>query len=97
MTSEAALPPIESLIKPDQVHQISAIPAAEKEKYIQGVKAIWDILNSTSPNDPEYFKQHRKLLQVSNFIRDLIKGMKQKIAGTGRPTGKWLRRLESCL
>ena len=90
MASEAPLPPLESLIKPDQVHQIQAIPAVEKEKYTQGVKLIWDNLNSLSPDVPEYVKQHKKLVQVTNHIKDMIRKHKERAAGAGRPPGEWL-------
>ena len=98
MASEAALPPLESLIKPEQVPQIAAI-AAEKDKYVQGVKNIWDNLNTLSPDDPEYVKQHKKLAQVTEFINNLTKKHKERAAaaaaaGSGRPAGEWLKCLE---
>ena len=88
MASEVALPPLETLIKPDQVHQIAAI-AAERDKYAQGVKTIWDSLNTLSPDDPEYVKQHKKLAQVTDYIKNLVKKHRERATGgPGRPPGE---------
>ena len=89
MTSEAALPPLETLIKPEQVHQVVAIAAAEREKYVQGVKKIWDALNTLSPDDPEYIKQYQKLVQATNYMKDMVKKHKERTnGGPGRPAGE---------
>ena len=71
------LPPLENLIKANQIHNIAAIPAEEKDKYYQGVKNLWDKINTHSPEHPEYQNAYKRLAELSVRVKGMINKYKQ--------------------
>lgn len=58
-----------NLIRADQVHRLPHLSDEQKTKYEQGVKQLWDVIESRPQNSPEYQQAYTKLVQVSHNIR----------------------------
>ncbi|KAI9881216.1 MAG: Transcription initiation factor TFIID subunit 12 [Pleopsidium flavum] len=59
-----------SLIRADQVHKLPHLTDEQKAKYEQGIKALWDELQNRQPGSPEYQEAHKKLVGVSQNIKN---------------------------
>ena len=88
------LPPLENLIKANQIQQLAAIPAEEKEKYYQGVKSLWDKINTHPQEHPEYQNAYKRLAEFSVRIKGMINKHKQQMQNQNQshpappPSGK---------
>lgn len=81
MSSQAQppnFPALESLLKPQQIHNISAIAAEEKGRYYQGVKALWEKVHGHPPDHPEYLTAYKKLVDISSRVKTMITKHKQE-------------------
>ena len=74
-----ALPEIKQLIRPDHIRNIPKFPEESKEKYINGVSELWNIIENHSPESEEYRKAHQKLFEVTKSVRMTM----AKVSGHG--------------
>ncbi|MCJ1312162.1 Transcription initiation factor TFIID subunit 12 [Agyrium rufum] len=65
------MPQLSSLIKPDQIDKIAAIPQEKKAEYTKGVRSLWDTIQK-GPNDANYVPAFEKLVTVSNHFKQMI-------------------------
>ena len=78
-------PALESLLKPQQIHNISAIPAEEKGRYFQGVKALWEKVQGHPPDHPEHLSAYKKLVDISSRVKSMITRHKQETSQQALP------------
>ncbi len=58
-----------NIIRADQVHRLPHLGDEQKTKYEQGVKQLWEVIESRPQNSPEYQQAYSKLVSVSQNIR----------------------------
>lgn len=61
-----------SLIKPDQIPKLPNFPEHQKEKYIEGIRKLWETIESASPGSEPYQTAHKKLVEVTLNIKNKI-------------------------
>ena len=61
-----------NLIRADQVHRLPHLNDDQKTKYEQGVKQLWEAIESRPQNSPEYQQAYEKLVQVSQNIKNSL-------------------------
>lgn len=71
------LPPITSLIKAEQIPKLPHFPEHQKEKYIEGIKKLWETIQSTPPGSEPYQTAYKKLIEVTVNIRNKVNKTKQ--------------------
>ena len=89
------LPPITSLVRPEQISKLPNFPEHQKEKYIEGIKKLWDTIENSSTGSEPYQTAYKKLFDVSLNIKNKMNKTRQEAmqAGNGglqsgaRPTG----------
>ena len=91
------LPPITSLIRPEQIPKLVHFPEHQKEKYIDGTRKLWETIDNSPTGSDTYQTAYKKLFDVSLNIKNKInKGRQDAMAlqaGNGaqqsaaRPTG----------
>ena len=64
-----SLPQISSLIKAEQIPKLPYFPEHQKEKYIEGIKKLWDTIESSPPGSEPYQTAYKKLIEVTMNIR----------------------------
>lgn len=72
------LPPLTSLIKPEQVSRLSHFSEASKASYVQGIAKIWETIHGSPPDSPEYQAAYRKLVEVTSTIRNGMRKMQDQ-------------------
>lgn len=84
---QGPLPDLKTLIRPEVIRQMDNPPFPEesKEKYIAGVKELWQKIDNQNPNTEEYQKAHRKLYEVTLNIRQTMQKVRAGQHGN-RPT-----------
>lgn len=82
-TAPQNLPPLNSLIKPEQVTKLPHFPEAQKAKYFGGISKLWETIRNNTPDSQEYQQAYQKLVDVSMSIKSSIQ--KQKEQGGGQP------------
>ena len=63
------LPPLSSLIKPEQVSKLTHFDERSKAGCLQLVSNLWEKIQNRSQDSPEYQQAYRKLFEVSNSIK----------------------------
>ena len=71
------LPPVGSLIKPEQVHKIPNWNDEQRQKYFNGITSLWQTLESHPADSPAYQNAHSKLYSVSNSIKQHMSMVKE--------------------
>lgn len=71
------LPPITSLIRPEQIPKLPHFPEHQKEKYIEGIRKLWETIDTTSPGSEPYQTAYKKLVEVTVNIRNKINRTRQ--------------------
>lgn len=64
-----SIPPISSLIKAEQIPKLPHFPEHQKEKYIEGIKKLWETIETTSAGSEPYQTAYKKLFEVTMNIR----------------------------
>lgn len=64
-----SLPPIASLIRPEQMPKLPHFPENQKEKYIEGIKKLWDTIDTSSTVSEPYQTAYKKLYEVTVNIK----------------------------
>lgn len=68
-----SLPPLTSLIKPEQVSKLTNFDERSKTACYHGVKRLWDTIQNQPPDSNDYQNAHKKLAEVTGNIRNSIK------------------------
>ena len=71
------LPPINTLIKPEQIPKLQHFPENQKEKYIDGIKKLWETIESSSAGSESYQTAYKKLFDVTLNIKAKINKTRQ--------------------
>lgn len=72
-----SLPPITSLIKAEQIPKLPHFPEHQKEKYIEGIKKLWETIESTPTGSEPYQTAYKKLFEVTVNIRNKVNKTRQ--------------------
>lgn len=78
------LPPLNTLIRPEQVRKLPNFPEEQKQKYSQGVTKLWQTIQSNPETSPERQNAYRKLVEVSMSIKNMMK-KQQDASGAPAP------------
>ena len=78
----AGLPPLQSLVRPEQISKLPHLGDDKKPTYIQGVTNLWDLIKSKPPDSSDYQTAYKKLHEVSETLK---KGMRQAQQNAARP------------
>lgn len=79
------MPPLQNLVRPDQIPKLANIPDDKKPSYIQGVTTLWDTIKTKPSDSQEYLSAYKKLHDVSESLK---KAMNQVRAAGSRPNGQ---------
>ena len=71
------LPPITSLIKAEQIPKLLHFPEHQKEKYIEGIRKLWDTIDTTPTGSEPYQTAYKKLIEVTINIRNKVNKTRQ--------------------
>ncbi|KAL9586098.1 MAG: hypothetical protein Q9212_001136 [Teloschistes hypoglaucus] len=63
------LPPIQTLVRAEQIMKLANLPEEKKPAYIQGVSSLWDRLKKSPPDSQEYHEAYRKLHEASESLK----------------------------
>lgn len=69
----SALPPLASLLKPEQVSRVNGLPEGHKASYTQGITKLWEQIQNRPQDSPEYQAAYRKLIEVTTQIRAVMR------------------------
>ncbi|KAL8874052.1 MAG: hypothetical protein Q9174_000557 [Haloplaca sp. 1 TL-2023] len=67
--SPSGLPPIQTLVRPEQIPKLANLPEERKAQYIQGVGSLWDRIKSHPPESQEYQLAYRRLHEASESLK----------------------------
>ncbi|KAL8909276.1 MAG: hypothetical protein Q9207_000286 [Kuettlingeria erythrocarpa] len=81
------LPPLQSLVRPDQIPRLTGISEEKKSTYINGVGLLYDQIKSRPPESPEYYTAYKKLSDVSEQLKRHMNQMKAAQIGS-RPASQ---------
>lgn len=73
-----ALPPLSTLIKPEQVSKLSHFSEASKASYAQGIAKLWDQIQHRPQDSQDYQAAYRRLADVTGQIRNQIKKLHEQ-------------------
>ena len=86
------LPPIGSLIRPEQIPRLALFPEHQKEKYIEGIRKLWETIDTSSAGSEPYQTAHKKLFDVTVNIKTKMQKNRHDVlalqaANGGQQTG----------
>ena len=67
------LPPLSSLVKPEQVSKLTHWEDQMKDTYAKGITGLYQTIQNNPPESTEYRSAYRKLIDVSTNIRNSIR------------------------
>ena len=73
--SVPGLPPLTSLIKPEQISKLTNFTEASKSSYVNGIAKLWEQIHNRPQDSPDYQIAYRRLVEVSAQIRNGMKKM----------------------
>lgn len=71
--TQEPLPPLATLIKPDQVSKLANFSAANKVTYFDGITKLWNSIENQPQESSEYQHAYKKLAEVSRNIRTSLR------------------------
>ena len=81
----SGLPPLQTLVRPEQIPRLANIQEDQKATYIRGVTALWDAIKTKPLESQEYQQAYKKLHEASESLK---KRMSQvRAAQTGSRPG----------
>ncbi|MCJ1282884.1 Transcription initiation factor TFIID subunit 12 [Xylographa opegraphella] len=88
--TQGALPSLEKLIKPNQVHNLPCLSEDLKQKYYNGISSQWRTIQAhqDDTNHHDYVVAHRTLAEVSSRLQKQMQKYKQdngQVAGANVP------------
>ena len=72
-----SLPPITSLIRAEQIPKLMHFPEHQKERYVEGIKKLWETIETASPSSEPYQTAYKKLFDVTCNIKAKINKTRQ--------------------
>ncbi|KAL9603691.1 MAG: hypothetical protein Q9219_001010 [cf. Caloplaca sp. 3 TL-2023] len=63
------LPPLQSLVRPEQIPRLANIQEDKKATYIRGVTSLWDQIKTKPPETSEYQQAYKKLHEASENLK----------------------------
>ncbi|KAL9019029.1 MAG: hypothetical protein Q9185_003680 [Variospora sp. 1 TL-2023] len=63
------LPPLQQLVRPEQIPKLVHIQEEKKATYIQGVSALWELIKNKPSDSPEYQNAYKKLNEFSETLK----------------------------
>lgn len=72
-----SLPPVNTLIKAEQIPKLLHFPENQKDKYIEGIKKLWDTMDNNSSGSEPYQTAYRKLVEVTINIKAKVSKNRQ--------------------
>lgn len=83
------LPPLNSLLKPEQLAKVPNLDETARAKYVTGVTGLWDKIQSYSEESAEHQNARRKLADVtSRMLEHMKKSALQSSANGNRPVSQ---------
>lgn len=83
------LPPLNQLIKPEQISKLTNFNENARAKYVQGVTGLWEKIHSCTEDSVEHQNARRKLAEVTKSIGEHMKrAALQAGANGGRPASQ---------
>ncbi|MDI1485168.1 MAG: Transcription initiation factor TFIID subunit 12 [Ramalina farinacea] len=73
---------LKNLVKPDAIPRLPSQlwPEETKTKYFTGVTSLWNAINTSTPDSPQWMNAFNKLVEVTKQIRSMM------AKNSGRPT-----------
>lgn len=81
------LPPLQHLVRPEQIPKLANIPEEKKATYINGVSALWEQIRNRPSESPEYQNAYKKLNEVSETLKRNMNQMRAAQNGS-RPSSQ---------
>ena len=75
--SSLAPPPVASLIKAEQIPKLLHFPENQKDKYIEGIKKLWETMDTNPTGSEPYQTAYKKLVEVSYNIKAKVNKTRQ--------------------
>lgn len=72
------LPPLTSLIKPEQVSKLGHFSESSKASYAQGIAKLWETIHNRPQDSQDYQAAYRKLVEVTTQIRNGMRKMQDQ-------------------
>lgn len=63
------LPPLQELLRPEQIPRITNIQDDKKTAYIRGVSGLWEQIKNKPSDSPEYQNAYKKLYEASESLK----------------------------
>ncbi|KAL8695229.1 MAG: hypothetical protein Q9218_000267 [Villophora microphyllina] len=76
------LPPIQHLVRPDQIPKLANLAEERKPTYIHGVSALWEKIKNNPPDSQEYHDAYKRLHEASETLK---RNMSQARAAQNAP------------
>ena len=83
---QAALPSLDKLIRPDQLHNVVCLSPERRVQYHEGISALWKTVNDLPENHPDRIVAYQKLADVSNRLRTQMAKWRHENGQGGIPT-----------
>ena len=82
MTQAQRIATLKGLVKPEAIPRLppQILPEETKTKYFTGVTSLWNAINSSPPDSPQWTTAFTKLVEVTKQIRTMM------TKNSGRPT-----------
>ncbi|KAL8703882.1 MAG: hypothetical protein Q9201_002933 [Fulgogasparrea decipioides] len=65
----SGLPPLQTLVRPEQIPNIPNVAEERKAAYIQGVTGLWECIKTNPPESQNYKDAYKKLHDVSESLK----------------------------
>ncbi|MCJ1387968.1 Transcription initiation factor TFIID subunit 12 [Xylographa bjoerkii] len=84
---QTALPPLEKLIKPNQVQNLACLSEEMKSKYYNGITVQWRTIQAHQDDTthPDHVAAHRTLAEVSSRLQKQMQKYRQENGQVGGP------------
>ncbi|KAL8942716.1 MAG: hypothetical protein Q9211_001269 [Gyalolechia sp. 1 TL-2023] len=77
-------PPLQSLVRPEQIPRLANIQEEKKATYIRGVTALWEQIRTKPSESPEYQQAYKKLHDASETLKKYM-SQAQSVQNGPRP------------
>ena len=83
---QTALPPLDKLIKPDQLQKVVCLSPEKRAQYHEGISALWKTVNDLPEHHPDRIIAYKRLAEVSNRLRTQMAKWRHENGQGGIPT-----------
>ncbi|KAL8746396.1 MAG: hypothetical protein Q9190_001570 [Brigantiaea leucoxantha] len=81
------LPPLGTLVKPEQIPKLVSLAEDKKPTFLQGVTKLWEMIRSNPPDSPDYKTAYTKLHDVSEGLKKTMNQARAAQNGS-KPVGQ---------